>query len=344
MSLYRSLLRPFLFLLDPEIVHNLSMALISRGIVRGRVYENPALEQELLGTRFKNPLGLAAGFDKSAVALDNWQDFGFGFVEVGTVTPRAQAGNPKPRLFRLPKDKALLNRMGFNNDGARTVAHRLAAARADIPFGVNLGKGLETPLERAADDYEEAYRQLRSHGAYHAVNVSSPNTPGLRTLHDREALVAILRRMRALDDSKPILVKVSSDLAPEALDEVADVAMEEGAAGLIATNTTVLRTSLSQDPGEVGGISGAPLRQTAREAVRRLYRRAGDRLVLIGVGGIFDGQDLFDMIAAGASLCQTYTGWVYEGPNMAADALEQLAGFMHVHGFKSLQDLKGSRA
>lgn len=344
MSLYKSVLRPLLFLLNPEIVHNLSMGLISRGILKGPTFHDPILEQELFGVKFKNPLGLAAGFDKSAVALDYWEDFGFGHVEIGTVTPKAQKGNEKPRLFRLLKDQALVNRMGFNNDGARTVAHRLAAAKPSIPYGVNIGKGMDTPLESAADDYREAFRQLKSFGAFAVINVSSPNTPGLRTLHDKGPLLAILGEMKALDPAKPIFIKVSPDLGPEALDEVVKVALEGGAAGLIATNTTVLRTNLREDPHEVGGLSGAPLRELSSQTLKHLYRKAGDKLILIGVGGIFDGQDLYDKIASGAHLCQVYTGWIYEGPAMAATALEQFVGIMRVNGVKSLEELRGSKA
>lgn len=344
MSFYTSVVRPLLFLLNPEIVHHFGLELISRGIFKGRIYENPILEQELMGVRFRNPLGLAAGFDKNAVAMDYWGDFGFGFVEVGTVTPRPQPGNPKPRLFRLARDRALINRLGFNNDGATAMARRLAAARPTIPYGVNLGKGFDTPLEQAPADYGEAFGALKQFGAYHAVNVSSPNTPGLRTLHDRGPLLEILARLREADPAKPIFVKVSPDLGQEALDEVVEVALEGGAKGLIATNTTVLRTNLTEDPREVGGLSGAPLKDASNAVLRRLYLKAGDRLILIGVGGIFDGQDLYDKIASGAHLCQVYTGWVYEGPSMAANALEELAGLMHVNGFRSLAELRGSAA
>lgn len=344
MSLYTSVLRPLLFLLNPETVHDIGMALISRGIFKGRDFHDPILEQNLFGVPFKNPLGLAAGFDKNAVALDFWGDFGFGFVEVGTVTPNAQPGNPRPRLFRLPKDKALINRMGFNNDGARTVSHRLASARPSIPFGVNLGKGFETPLERASEDYREAFRQLRNYGAYAVVNISSPNTPGLRSLHDKAPLIDILRAMKEVDVEKPLFIKVSPDLGPEALDEVVEVALSEGVTGLIATNTTILRTGLHEDPGEPGGLSGTPLREAANRTLAHLHRAAGDRLTLIGVGGIFDGQDLYDRIAAGAHLCQVYTGWIYEGPSMAAKVLEELVGLMRVNGFSSLDELRGSKA
>jgi dihydroorotate dehydrogenase len=343
MSLYTSVIRPLLFLLNPEIVHDLGMALISRGIFRGRICENPILEQEVFGVQFKNPLGLAAGFDKNAVALDYWGDFGFGFVEVGTVTPSPQKGNPKPRLFRLPRDKALVNRMGFNNDGARAMSIRLNAGRPAIPYGVNLGKGFDTPLEEAAKDYADAFRQLKSQGAYAVVNVSSPNTPGLRTLHDKGPLLEIIQAMREIDPAKPLFIKVSPDLGPTALDEVVDVALAQKLTGLIATNTTVLRTSLTEDPREAGGLSGAPLKKQSNEVLRHLYKAAGDKLILIGVGGLFDGQDLYDKIACGAHLCQTYTGWIYEGPSMAAKCLEELVGLMHVNGVKNLEELRGSK-
>lgn len=344
MSLYTSVIRPLLFLLNPEVVHDVGMALISRGIFKGRKFEDSVLSQELFGVRFENPLGLAAGFDKNAVALDYWGEFGFGFVEVGTVTPRPQPGNPKPRLFRLPRDKGLINRMGFNNDGARSVAHRLASARPTVPYGINLGKGFDTPLEQAANDYREAFDKLGGYGAYAVINISSPNTPGLRTLHDRAALVEILEAMRGIRTDRPLFIKVSPDLSPDALDEVVEVALEHRVTGLIATNTTVLRTGLTEDPHEVGGLSGAPLKRQSNEILKHLHRASQGSLVLIGVGGIFDGQDLFDKIACGAHLCQVYTGWVYEGPSMAAKCLEELVGLMHVNGFKSLADLRGTHA
>lgn len=344
MSLYTSVLRPLLFLLNPEIVHDLGMALLSRGIFRGRAFTDPVLEQEFFGTRFVNPLGLAAGFDKNAEALDYWAEFGFGHVEIGTVTPRPQPGNPRPRLFRLPRDKGLINRMGFNNAGAEEVGRRLAVARPNLPYGVNLGKNKETPLEAAHEDYARAFDRLHEYGAYAVVNVSSPNTSGLRELQDKGALLRILASLKAIDPEKPLFIKLSPDLGDEALEECVAVALDGGATGLIATNTTVLRTGLLDDPHEVGGLSGAPLRRRANEVMKQLHRASQGRLVLIGVGGICDGQDVYDRIAAGAHLVQVYTGWIYQGPSMAADCMEQLVGLMHVNRMESLAELRGTAA
>jgi dihydroorotate dehydrogenase len=341
-SLYRSVVRPLAFWLDPESVHERAMGLLKRGLVRARPFTDPRLEQELFGVRFPNPLGLAAGFDKNAVALDHWHRLGFGFVECGTITFHAQPGNPKPRMFRVPEEKGLVNRLGFNNDGAAAVASRLATAKAHIPVGVNLGKSKITELADAAKDYQESFRLLHTFGAYFVVNVSSPNTPGLRSLQERSALTEILNALREVDDTRPLFVKVAPDLELTALDEVLEVAVDTKLTGLIATNTTIGREMLARDPGEAGGLSGAPLKAKSNAVLRHLALQAPREMVLMGVGGILTGADLYEKIRLGAHLCQLYTGWIYGGPGMIPDVLEELTSLMNRDGVKSLAELRGS--
>lgn len=342
MGLYESVIRQLLFRMDPEVVHTRAFRLLRSGLVRARTFKHPLMEQTLFGVHFPNPLGLAAGFDKDAVALDQWHRLGFGFVEVGTLTYHFQPGNPKPRLFRLPKDKALVNRLGFNNEGAEAAAARIAKARPQIPFGINLGKSKVTPLEEAAQDYASSFKLLHGFGSYFAVNVSSPNTPGLRELQDKGPLLHILSALRDVDATRPLFVKVSPDLTTSALDDVISVAHEMKLTGLIATNTTVERPTLQDAAPAEGGLSGAPLRQKSSEVLSYLARSCDPSMILIGVGGIFDGQDLYDKIACGAHLCQVYTGWIYGGPSMAPRALRQLVGLMERDGMKGLSDLRGS--
>lgn len=344
MGFYAAVVRPLLFLLSPETAHQIGMAVISRGWLRAQRFEDPILEQELFGIRFANPLGLAAGFDKNAQAVAHWGQLGFGFVEVGTVTYRPQPGNPRPRLFRLPRDRALINRMGFNNDGARAIATRIAASRSQIPLGVNLGKSRDTPIEAAAHDYSESYKLLRKFGAYFVVNVSSPNTPGLRTLQERGPLSEIVQALRAIDPDRPLFVKVAPDLETQALDEIVEVVHEAKLTGLIATNTTIRREGLSTQIDEEGGLSGEPLKRRSDEVLAHLYQSCDRGVVLIGVGGVFDGVDLYEKIAQGAHLCQVYTGWVYGGPGMVSASLRTLADLMRRDGVGSLAELRGTRA
>ncbi len=341
MGFYESVARPLLFRLDPETAHGAAMSIIASGLAGAREFQSPLLEQELFGKRFPNPLGLAAGFDKNAVAVPQWRRLGFGFIEVGTVTPRPQPGNPRPRLFRLPADKALINRMGFNSDGAEAVASRLRAARAGIPVGVNLGKTKATPLEQAPEDYRESFRLLRSLGDYFVVNVSSPNTPGLRQLQEKGPLLEILAAIREIDATPPLFVKIAPDLEWDALDEVLEVAREARLTGLIATNTTLGRDGLSADPGEAGGLSGAPLRAKSNSVLRHIAECAPE-LILVGVGGIMSSDDLYEKIALGAHLAQIYTGWIYGGPGSAAALLVGLAARMAREGAQSLQEIRGS--
>ncbi|TCB95330.1 quinone-dependent dihydroorotate dehydrogenase [Micromonospora zingiberis] len=276
-----------------------------------------AAPRTVFGVRFPNPVGLAAGMDKDGMALPAWPALGFGFVEVGTVTAHPQPGNPRPRLFRLPDSEAVINRMGFNNAGAEALAARLAALPRPlgVPLGISLGKSKVTPLDDAVADYQASYRALRGQGDYFAVNVSSPNTPGLRALQDRDHLDALLA---ALVGEKPVLVKIAPDLTEPAIAELLEVCLARGAAGVIATNTTLSRDGLAPTDqpraGETGGLSGRPLTDRARQVVAFVHRETGGRLPIIGVGGIVQPDDATRMFDAGASLVQLYTGFIYRGP------------------------------
>jgi dihydroorotate dehydrogenase len=287
---------------------------------------------------------LAAGFDKDGLGLKTWGALGFGYAEVGTVTAVAQPGNPQPRMFRLPEDRALLNRMGFNNHGAGELAIQLARQSPEVPIGVNIGKTKTTPAESAVEDYAESARLLGPLASFMVVNVSSPNTPGLRNLQAVESLRPILAAVQA-ETTTPVLVKIAPDLADEEIDEIADLAVELGLAGIVATNTTVSRAGL-KTPGVdelgSGGISGAPVAQRSAEVLRRLYRRVGGQLVLISVGGIETAQDAWDRIVSGASLLQGYTGFIYGGGLWAKRIHDGLAHRLHDGGFASLADAVGS--
>lgn len=324
MKLYQSVLKPLLFRLDAETAHHLGMTAISKGWVKGRRVEGAGLKRTLFGLDFPNPLGLAAGFDKNALALDRWKDFGFGFVEVGTITRHAQAGNPRPRLFRLPDQKALINRMGFNNDGADAIAKRIEAARPGIPLGINLGKSKITELEDAAEDYAYSYKLLKELGDYFVVNVSSPNTPGLRELQDKDHLVKIFWRLREIDSRKPLFVKIAPDLTEEAVDDIASVVEDFGLTGVITTNTTIQRSMLPSDPGQQGGLSGGPVRDLSNQMLRWIRERVSADTVVIGVGGITSAEHAIEKLQNGADLVQVYSGWVYGGPEWPAEIAEAI--------------------
>jgi dihydroorotate dehydrogenase len=342
-----------LFVVPPERSHELVFAAL-RGVtaaaplrqILGRrlAPTDPVLASTVFGRRFPGPLGLAAGFDKDGVGLKAWGALGFGYAEIGTVTAHAQPGNPAPRLFRLPADRALLNRLGFNNRGAAALASRLASERSDVPIGVNIGKTKSTPPQDAADDYRTSARLVGPLAAYLVVNVSSPNTPGLRDLQAVDSLREILSAVLA-ETSTPVLVKIAPDLADSDIDEIADLAVELGLAGIVATNTTVSRDGL-RTPGVdalgSGGISGPPLAHRAGEVLRRLYGRVGDRLTLISVGGIETVDDAWDRITAGASLLQGYTGFIYGGGLWAKHIHDGIAVRLREAGFASLSQAVGS--
>ena len=345
--------RRALFLAPPERIHHLVFGALrgatateaTRGQLR-RVLapRDPILASTVFGVRFPGPLGLAAGFDKDGMGLNTWGALGFGYAEVGTVTASAQPGNPAPRLFRLSADRALLNRMGFNNHGAGQLALRLARHRADVPIGVNIGKSKVTPPEQAAQDYAASARLLGPLAAYLVVNVSSPNTPGLRDLQAVESLRPILAAVMA-ETRAPVLVKIAPDLSDADVDAVADLAVEMGLAGIVATNTTVSRSGLRTtgvDELGPGGISGPPVAQRAMEVLRRLYARVGDTQVLISVGGIETAEDAWGRITAGASLLQGYTGFVYGGGLWAKQIHDGIASRLHTGGFTALSDAVGS--
>jgi dihydroorotate dehydrogenase len=322
---YRAAL-PLLFRLDAEDAHQLVLSLLRVAgpyLPRGRAAGRPV---DAFGLRFPNPIGLAAGLDKNALALAAWRWLGFGHVEVGTVTPRPQAGNPRPRVFRLPADCALINRMGFPNDGAAAVAGRLARRPAGLIVGGNVGKGRETPLERAADDYAAAALALEPRVDYLAVNVSSPNTAGLRLLQAPAHAAEIVARVRALT-AKPILLKLAPDLDLAALPEIVAAARGAGASGLIATNTTSARDGLAAAATiaaeQSGGLSGRPLRARALRFTERLAEVAGPDLPVISAGGIATPDDVRDRLAAGARLVQLYTALIYEGPGLPGRLAER---------------------
>jgi dihydroorotate dehydrogenase len=352
------LVRRLLFLVPPERIHTLVFAAL-RGLtavvpVRRLLHRllgrtDPVLASTVFGVRFPGPLGLAAGFDKDGMGLLAWGALGFGYAEVGTVTAHPQPGNPAPRMFRLPADRALLNRMGFNNRGAGALAVRLARHRPEVPIGVNIGKTKTTPVADAVDDYRASARLVGPLASYLVVNVSSPNTPGLRDLQAVESLRPILEGvlLEASATSAPVLVKIAPDVSDSDIDDIADLSVELGLAGIVATNTTVSRDGLitpGVDELGTGGISGPPVAQRAAEVLRRLYGRVGGRLVLISVGGIETADDAWERITAGASLLQGYTGFVYGGGSWAKHIHDGIARRLHDGGFASLGEAVGSAA
>ncbi len=329
MSLYDAL-RPLLFRMDAESAHHFALGALETApapFLRLAFGAAPALPREVAGLRFPNPVGLAAGMDKNAVALPAWEALGFGFVEVGTITARAQPGNPRPRLFRYPELGALINRMGFNNDGADAVAARLAHLKSSghwprIPVGVNLGKSKVTELADAPADYLHSYRALLPFGDYFVINVSSPNTPGLRELQEKDALAGIVRTLRDHDAAKPLFVKIAPDLTAPQLDAILELTAAENLSGLIATNTTLDHSVIPAGRDETGGLSGTPLRDRANEVLRHL--RAGTDRPIIASGGIMDGPAARERLAAGASLVQVYTGFVYRGPGLLREITKEV--------------------
>jgi dihydroorotate dehydrogenase len=355
-TLYSSLAKPALFALDAERAHDLTLAALRQPIASPllRAVTHPGaqsqLAQQVLGLAFRNPVGLAAGLDKQGTAVAAWDALGFGFAEIGTVTPRPQPGNPKPRLFRLPADRAIINRFGFNSEGADAVARHLSSGTPpSLRLGVNIGRNKDTPNERAAEDYLASIDALHPFADYLVVNVSSPNTAGLRWLQEsaslRPLVEQVVARLRAVSTrSIPVLVKVSPDLEAADLLRSVDAALEGGASGIVATNTTIGRDGLRTAPSvaaETGGLSGAPLRAAAQHACGLLFRHLGGRVPIVGVGGIATADDAYARIRAGASLVQVYTGLIYEGPGLVARIASGLAERLARDRFTNIREAVG---
>jgi dihydroorotate dehydrogenase len=383
---YRGLIRPAFFRQDPEEVHTMTMRWLKRASGHPLLLEitrefcgAPELPVDLFGLHFPNPVGLAAGMDKSAEAVPAWAALGFGHTELGAATWHAQPGNPKPRIFRAPAAEAIVNRMGFNNPGAQAIASELEHWHASgrwpkHPVGVNLGKSKITPLESAPEDYANSFRALWPYADFFVVNVSSPNTPNLRQLQDKSALSDILTAMHAVNaemmrnessvssesdpvsraprstpQPKPILVKVAPDLTFDALDEILSLAAERNVAGLVATNTTISRPE-SENPHvrevytQMGGLSGKPVRERSTEVIRHLYRQSKGKVPVIGVGGIFNAADAWEKITAGASLIQLYTGFIYEGPTLPKQIVRGLSQKLAENGMQKMSDAVGIHA
>jgi len=338
--MYKTLLKPVFFLFNEETIHGFTSFLMSnifsippiKSILKGLyVQKNSDLEKELFGLKFKNPIGLAAGFDKNAELFHMMDAFGFGFVEVGTVTPRSQAGNPKPRLFRLPKDEALINRMGFNNGGVEHMKKRLQTKKRNLIVGVNIGKNKDTPLEKAVDDYVYCFEHLFEEADYFVVNVSSPNTPNLRSLQDKEPLKNILSALNDLNQAKskpkPLLLKIAPDLTEGQLDDIIEIVQELKLDGIIATNTTISREGLNTSSERIdeignGGLSGKPVKERASQVISYIHKKSNGKITIIGVGGIQNAEDVKEKLAAGASLVQLYSGFVFEGPAIVKNILK----------------------
>ena len=336
------LFRPLLFSVDPESVHALLFGALSlpmrlpgfQTFLRSMfTVQHPRLERKLLGLTFSNPVGLAAGFDKDAKLIDTLTCFGFGFIEIGTLTPKPQPGNDRPRLFRLPQDQALINRMGFNNEGADAAAGRLKRRSSRIIIGGNIGKNKVTPNEAAQEDYVACFNTLYEYVDYFVVNVSSPNTPGLRELQEKEPLRQLLRTVKDLSRQKPVpkpvLLKIAPDLTEGQLDDIISILQSTGVDGVVATNTTISRDGLQTPSDDVqrignGGLSGKPLAERATKIIRYLRMKLGKDYPIIGVGGIMTPQDALEKLEAGADLVQIYTGFIYEGPGLVKQINEEI--------------------
>lgn len=343
--LYRSFIRPFLFLFDPEEIHYRVFSWIrnslrsswAKKLCAQWFAKKPAsIQREVFGLKFNSPIGLAAGFDKDAKLIDELACFGFGFIEVGTVTPKAQEGNPKPRLFRLAEDQALINRMGFNNEGLESMLERLKKRKSKIIVGGNIGKNKLTPNEKATDDYLKCFHALKGHVDYFVVNVSSPNTPYLRELQEKEPLKRLLLAIRAanneLEHPKPVLLKIAPDLTEEQLVDIVEITETVKLDGLIATNTTIDHSNLTTNKKKVeqigaGGLSGKPLSSRSTEVIRFLRSKLKQGTPIIAVGGIFTAEDAIEKLEAGAQLVQVYTGFIYEGPGMIKKMNQAIAKY-----------------
>lgn len=332
--MYKALIRPIFFLFNPESIHHFTFKMVKLmmhlpgmfGFTKGMYQvKDKRLKKTVMGIDFPNPVGLAAGFDKDAKLFDELSAYDFGFIEIGTLTPKAQPGNPLPRLFRLPKDRGLINRMGFNNGGLEEAVYRLSKKKTDVIIGGNIGKNKLTPNEEATEDYVKCFNALFKYVDYFVVNVSSPNTPGLRELQEKEPLMNLLNTLQTLNNAKetpkPIALKIAPDLTNSQLDDIIEIAKEVKLAAVIATNTTIDRSGLKTSASQIekigaGGLSGAPVRKRSTEVVQYLKSGLPETTAIIAVGGIFTGADALEKLNAGADLIQIYTGFIYEGPSI----------------------------
>lgn len=335
--MYRIFIRPILFIFKPETIHHLTFSLLRIPLLSSLLkliysYNDTRLERNVFGLTFENPIGLAAGFDKDAKAFKQLSNLGFGFVEIGTLTPKGQPGNPKPRLFRLPEDQAVINRMGFNNNGVDDAVIRLKKNK-NVLIGGNIGKNKVTPNEQAIDDYTYCFHALFDVVDYFVVNVSSPNTPNLRELQDKEPLQKLLSHLQSLNNEKhiqkPILLKIAPDLTDDQLDDIVSIVSESKISGVIATNTTISREGLNSSDEKInaigaGGLSGKPVKDRSTEVIKYLHTKSNGAFPIIGVGGIHSAKDALEKLAAGASLIQLYTGFIYEGPKLIKSIKKEL--------------------
>lgn len=360
-NLYEKIIRPILFKMPTETAHEFGLDALRVGLssefLQKRFSEKLTIENEIerFGLKFKNPLGVAAGFDKNAVVATQLAALGFGFVEVGTVTFRAQEGNAKPRLFRLPTDSALINRAGFNNEGTAKAVESLKKSRPECILGINIGKNKDVPNEEAAENYLQSFDLAHAVADYVAVNVSSPNTPDLRELQKADALEELLKSLQKRNSelnrrnkkNLPLLVKIAPDLADGEIEAITDICLRLGLAGIIATNTTVSRDNLRTSKNKIeqigaGGLSGKPLQKLSNEAIKKIYRHSKGKLPVVGVGGVFTPEDAFEKFAAGACLVQAYTGFVYKGVTFARDINSGLAEILREKGFRFLAESIGT--
>ena len=368
--LYRTFLRPAVFLQDSERAHSRVLSVLSSMSrtrfslsMLGALYRSPDLPITVMNIDFPNPLGLAAGMDKNGEAVPSWQSIGYGFCEIGGVTLHEQPGNPKPRMFRASKDKALINRMGFNNIGARALKEQLQFWKdkglwPDSPVGINLGKSKKTPLKEAPSDYAGSIKILWKHADFFVINVSSPNTPGLRDLQESKNLELVIKECCKTnkecskvenEDEKPLLVKIAPELNEGFLEDIIKLVKKYEISGIVATNTTLDRPETNNPSSEkiykeVGGLSGAPLKDKSTEMIRKIYRLTKGKIPIIGVGGIFTAEDAWNKIAAGASVVQLYTGLVFEGPGIAKSIVKGLKNRLESEGFESISDVVGIEA
>lgn len=357
-TMWQNFIRPLMFRMEAEQAHDIGIKALRSGFAAKLGFvTGPAADSlkafgeiERFGLRFANPLGMAAGFDKNGIVVDQLADIGFGFVEVGTVTFEPQPGNPKPRLFRLPADQALINRLGFNNDGAVEVAERLSQIARRCVVGVNIGRNKDVPNEEATENYLKSFELVHPLADYVAVNISSPNTPNLRELQRSDSLDELIGSLQKRNRDlvpKPLVVKIAPDLTESEIESIVDIALRHQVSGIIATNTTVSRDGLKSphvDSFGAGGLSGKPLQKRSNEVVSKIYKYSKGRLPIIGVGGIFSAEDAFEKIAAGACLLQAYTGFIYAGPAFAGEINRGLARLIEERGFADLDQAIGSQS